>query len=45
MIIIDNSKGSDIEASTLEAYKDIKTWAAKPPENSIAIKWIKGQTK
>ena len=43
MIVIDNSKGSDIEASTLEAYKDIKTWAAKAPENSIAVKWIKGQ--
>jgi predicted kinase len=45
MIIIDNSKGSDIEASTLEAYKDIKTWAAKSPENAIALKWIKGQKK
>ena len=43
MIVIDNSKGSDIETSTLEAYKDIKRWAAKPPENSIAVKWIKGQ--
>jgi predicted kinase len=43
MIVIDNSKGSDIEASTLEAYKDIKTWAAKAPENAIAVKWIKGQ--
>ena len=45
MIIIDNSKGSDIETSTLEAYKDIKRWAAKPPENSIAVRWIKGQKK
>ena len=45
MIVLDNSEGSDIETSTLEAYKDIKTWAAKPPENSIAIKWIKGQKK
>ena len=43
MIVLDNSEGSDIETSTLEAYKDIKTWAAKPPENSIAMKWIKGQ--
>jgi len=43
MIIIDSSKGSDIEQSSLEAYKDIKTWAAKAPENAIAIKWIKGQ--
>jgi len=45
MIIVDNSKGSDIETSTLEAYKDIKTWAAKAPENAIALKWIKGQKK
>lgn len=43
MIILDNSEGSDIETSTLEAYKDIKRWAAKAPENSIAVKWIKGQ--
>ena len=43
IIVIDNSKGSDIEQSSLEAYKDIKTWAAKTPENAIAIKWIKGQ--
>ena len=43
MIVIDNSKGSDIETSTLEAYKDIKRWAAKPPENAIAVRWIKGQ--
>jgi len=43
MIIVDNSEGSDIERSTLEAYKDIKTWAAQPPENRIAAKWIKGQ--
>jgi predicted kinase len=45
MIIVDNSEGSDVERSTLEAYKDIKTWAANPPENRIAAKWIKGQKK
>lgn len=43
MIVIDNSAGSDVERSTLEAYKDIKTWAAKPPENAVAAKWIKGE--
>ena len=43
--IVDNSEGSDIEQQSLEAYKDIKTWAARPPENSIAVKWIKGQKK
>lgn len=43
MIVVDNSEGSDIETSTLEAYKDIQKWAAKPPENRIAVKWIKSQ--
>jgi|TARA_B110000977_G_C10861241_1_gene409855 predicted kinase len=45
MIIVDNSEGSNIEKATMDAYKRIKTWAAKPPENSIAIRWIKGQQK
>ena len=43
LIIVDNSEGSDIERSTIEAYKDVKTWASKPPENKIAAKWIKSQ--
>jgi len=43
MIIVDNSDGADIERSTIEAYKDIMTWAKKPPENSIAAKWIASQ--
>ncbi len=43
LIVVDNSEGSDIEVSTLEAYKDIKTWAAQAPENKVAAKWIKGQ--
>jgi len=41
MIIVDNSEGSNIETSTTDAYKKIKTWAAKPPENKIAANWIK----
>ena len=45
LIVLDNSKGSDIERSTIEAYKDVKTWASKPPENKIAAKWIKSQRK
>lgn len=45
MIIVDNSNESDIDQATLEAYRDIQKWAAKPPENSIAVKWIKGQRK
>lgn len=45
LIVLDNSKGSDIERSTIEAYKDVRTWASKPPENKIAAKWIKSQRK
>ena len=45
MTIVDNSEGADIGRSTLEAYKDIMTWAKKPPENRLAQKWIKGQKK
>ncbi len=45
MTIVDNSEGSDIDKATMKAYKMIQAWAKKPPENSIAIKWIKGQRK
>ena len=45
MTIVDNSEGSNIEKATMDAYKKIQTWAKKAPENSIAIKWIKGQKK
>ena len=45
LTIVDNSKGADIEASTLQAYKDIAKWSKRPPENAIAMKWIKGQQK
>ena len=43
MTIVDNSDDADIERSTLEAYKDIMTWAKKPPENRLAQQWIKRQ--
>ena len=43
MTIVDNSEGSNIEKATTDAYKKIQTWAAKAPENAIAMKWIKGQ--
>ena len=45
LIIVDNSKGSDIEGQTIGAFKRIKTWAAKAPENAIAARWIKEQKK
>lgn len=43
MTIVDNSEGSNIEKATTDAYKKIQTWAQKAPENSIAVRWIKGQ--
>lgn len=45
MTIVDNSEGSDIDKSTMDAYKKIQTWAKKAPESGIAMKWIKGQQK
>lgn len=45
MTIVDNSTDSDIEKSTMAAYKKIQAWAKKPPENQKAMKWIKGQQK
>jgi hypothetical protein len=45
MIIVDNSKGSDIDQQTLQAYKKIKAWSEKPPENVFAMRWIKSQQR
>ena len=45
LIIVDNSNDSDIDGQTHGAFKRIKTWAAKAPENAIAVNWIKGQKK
>jgi len=44
MIVVDNSDDSDIETSTMNAYKTVMTWAKKPPENAKAVKWIKSQS-
>ena len=41
MTIVDNSVGSNVDAATMSAYKDIKAWANKPPENALAMRWIK----
>jgi shikimate kinase len=45
MTIVDNSEGSDIDTQTVQAYKKIKAWSEKPPENGFAIKWIKSQQR
>ena len=43
MTVVDNSDGSNIDRATLDAYKDIMNWSKRPPENAIAMKWIKKQ--
>ena len=41
MLIVDNSDGKDFKVETLRAYKDIRRFLEKPPENSKAKSWIK----
>ena len=43
LTVVDNSTDSDINSATMAAYKKVKTWAGKKPENASAIKWIKGK--
>jgi len=45
LMVIDNSSGSDIEATALRAYKDVGKWAAKDPKSPIAKKWVSAQKK
>lgn len=41
MLIVDNSNGKDYQKETLRAYRDIKKFLDKDPENSKARAWIK----
>ena len=41
MLIVDNSDGKDFKVETLRAYKDIRKFLDKPPENAKAKAWIK----
>ncbi len=41
MLIVDNSNGKDYQKETLRAYKDVRKFLDKPPENAKAKKWIK----
>ena len=41
MLIVDNSDGKDYQKETLRAYKDVRKFLDKPPENAKAKKWIK----
>lgn len=40
-IVVDNSTGKDYQKETLRAYREIKKFISKEPENSLAKKWIK----
>ena len=40
-MIVDNSEGKDYQKETLRAYKDIRKFVNKAPENKIAKDWIK----
>ena len=41
MLIVDNSDGKDYQKETLRAYKDVRKFLDKPPENAKAKSWIK----
>ena len=41
MLIVDNSDGKDYQKETLRAYKDVRKFLDKPPENVKAKSWIK----
>lgn len=40
-MIVDNSEGKDYQKETLRAYRDVKKFINKAPENPLAKKWIK----
>ena len=44
-LVVDNSDGKDYNTETLRAYKDIRKFTERAPENSTAIKWIKSEKK
>lgn len=41
MLIVDNSDGKDFKVETLRAYRDIKKFLDKEPDNAKAKAWIK----
>ena len=43
MLIVDNSDGKDYQKETLRAYKDVKKFLDKPPENAKAKLWIRNE--
>ena len=41
MLIVDNSDGKDYKKETLRAYRDVRKFLDKKPENKKALSWIK----
>ena len=41
MLIVDNSDGKDFKVETLRAYRDVKKFLDKEPDNAKAKAWIK----
>lgn len=41
MLIVDNSDGKDFKVETLRAYRDVKKFLDKEPDNAKAQAWIK----
>lgn len=41
MLVVDNSTGKDFKKETLRAYRDIKKFIDREPDNPLAKKWIK----
>jgi deoxyadenosine/deoxycytidine kinase len=41
MLVVDNSTGKDFKKETLRAYRDIKKFVDREPDNPLAKKWIK----
>lgn len=41
MLIVDNSNGKDYQKETLRAYRDVKKFLDKEPDNKKAKQWIK----
>jgi len=42
-LVVDNSTGKDYEKETLRAYRDVRKFAEREPENQYARKWIDSQ--
>lgn len=44
-LVVDNSEGKDYNKETLRAYRDVRKFVDRAPENSVASAWIETQKK